>query len=212
MTVLDRAQAAGDAGGVTVTGERQERPDSEVPEKARRWTFTAQYKPDVVAEYAAATSEKSAALRREGLYSSHVIEWRRVRDSGALAGQPIPRGRPAADPRDTQIAAARGEGPVGAGVGQGPLRGGCPGKTAGAVGDNLRGRGHRARAELVTGRGDRLARTAEGTPPAGHASGCGQARTRVDRAEPGLLLGHHQAARPGEMDLLPPVRDFPHSG
>jgi len=46
VTVLDRALVAGDAGGVT--GERQERPDPEVPEKARRRTFTAQYKLDVV--------------------------------------------------------------------------------------------------------------------------------------------------------------------
>jgi transposase len=63
MTVLDRALVAGDAG--RVTGERQERPDPEVPEKARRRTFTAQYKLDVVAEYdAAATGEKGAVLRR----------------------------------------------------------------------------------------------------------------------------------------------------
>jgi putative transposase len=41
----------------------------------------------VVAEYdAAPTGEKGAVLRREGLYSSHVIEWRRARDAGALAG------------------------------------------------------------------------------------------------------------------------------
>jgi len=33
-----------------------------------------------------------------------------------------------------------------------------------------------------------------------------QARASGHRAEPGLLLGHHQAARPGEADLLPPVR------
>ena len=103
MTVLDRALVAGDAG--RVTGERQERPDPEVPERARRRTFTAQYKLDVVAEYdAAATGEKGAVLRREGLYSSHVIEWRRARDAGALAGPARPRGRPAADPRDAQIA------------------------------------------------------------------------------------------------------------
>ena len=67
VTVLDRVLVAGDAGGVT--GERQERPDPEVPERARRRTFTAQYKLDVVAEYdAAATGEKGAILRREGLY------------------------------------------------------------------------------------------------------------------------------------------------
>jgi hypothetical protein len=40
MTVLDRTPVAGDAGGVT--GERPERPDPEVPERARRRTFTAQ--------------------------------------------------------------------------------------------------------------------------------------------------------------------------
>ena len=102
VTVLDRALVAGDAG--QVAGERRERPDPEVPEKARRRTFTAQYKLDVVAEYdAAPTGEKGAVLRREGLYSSHVIEWRRARDTGVLAGPARPRGRPAADPRDAQI-------------------------------------------------------------------------------------------------------------
>jgi transposase len=103
MTVLDRALAAGDAG--PMTGERQKRPDPEVPERARRRTFTAQYKLDVVAEYdAAPTGEKGAVLRRESLYSSHVIEWRRARDAGALTGAERPRGRPAGDPRDAQIA------------------------------------------------------------------------------------------------------------
>ena len=62
-----------------VTGRPQDRPDPEVPEKARRRRFTAQYKLDVVAEYdAAPAGEKGAVLRREGLYSSHVIEWRRA--------------------------------------------------------------------------------------------------------------------------------------
>ena len=103
MTALDRALVAGDAG--QVTGDRQERPDPEVPEKARRRTFTAQYKQDVLAAYeAAADGEKGAILRREGLYSSLISEWRRARDAGALAGLKQPAGRPAADPRDAQIA------------------------------------------------------------------------------------------------------------
>lgn len=102
MTVLDRAPVTGDAG--RVTGE-QERPDPEVPERARRRTFTAQYKLDVLAAYdAAGPGEKGAVLRREGLYSSHIVDWRRARDAGALAGPARPRGRPAADPRDAQIA------------------------------------------------------------------------------------------------------------
>ena len=107
-TVLDRARMAGDAG--RVTGERQGRPDPEVPERARRRTFTAAYKQEVLAAYEAAPDgEKGAILRREGLYSSHVIEWRRARDAGTLAGPARPRGRPAADPRDAQIARLRKE-------------------------------------------------------------------------------------------------------
>jgi transposase len=108
MTVLDRALAAGDAG--QVTGDRQERPDPEVPGKARRRTFTAQYKQEVLAAYEAAPDgEKGAVLRREGLYSSLISEWRRARDAGALAGLKQPRGRPGADPRDAEIARLRKE-------------------------------------------------------------------------------------------------------
>ena len=108
MTVLDRAPVAGDAGGVT--GERPERPDPEVPERARRRSFTAQYKLEVLAAYdAAGPGEKGAILRREGLYSSHIVDWRRSRDAGALAGPARPRGRPAADPRDARIARLRKE-------------------------------------------------------------------------------------------------------
>ena len=103
MTALDRMPLAGDSG--RVTGERQERPDPEVPEKARRRTFTAQYKQEVLAAYEAAPDgEKGAILRREGLYCSLITEWRRARDAGALAGLKQPRGRPAADPRDAEIA------------------------------------------------------------------------------------------------------------
>src|SRR6202142_629220 len=108
LTSLDRRLVAGDAG--RVTGERQERPDPEVPEKARRRTFTAQYKQQVLAAYEAAPEgEKGAVLRREGLYSSLISEWRRARDAGALAGLKQPVGRPAADPRDAEIARLRKE-------------------------------------------------------------------------------------------------------
>jgi transposase-like protein len=105
--VVDRAFAAGDAG--RVTGD-QDRPDPEVPERARRRTFTAQYKQEILAAYEAAPDgEKGAILRREGLYSSLFSEWRRARDAGALAGLKQPRGRPAADRRDAEIARLRKE-------------------------------------------------------------------------------------------------------
>lgn len=61
--------------------------------KPVRRTFTADYRASVLAEYeAAAHGEKSAVLRREGLYQTQVAEWARVRD-GAAAGQPYRRDR-----------------------------------------------------------------------------------------------------------------------
>src|ERR1700677_5353914 len=99
VTARDGALVAGDAG--RVSGERQERPDPEVPAKAHRRTFTAQYKQEVLAAYEAAPDgEKGAVLRREGLYSSLISEWRRARDAGAPAGLKQPRGRPGGGPRD----------------------------------------------------------------------------------------------------------------
>ena len=105
---LDRALPAADA-GVMADG-RPADPDPEVPQRARRRSFTAAYKLEVLAAYEAAEpGEKGAILRREGLYSSHIVEWRRARDAGALAGLAQPRGRKRPDPRDTQIAALRRE-------------------------------------------------------------------------------------------------------
>jgi transposase-like protein len=85
-------------------------PDPEVPERARRRSFTATYKLEVLAAYdAAGPGEKGAILRREGLYTSHIVEWRRARDRGALAALAQPRGRKRPDPRDAQIAALQSE-------------------------------------------------------------------------------------------------------
>ena len=56
-------------------------------ERPRRRAFTAEYKLQFLAEYEAAEpGQRGALLRREGLYSSHLVEWRRARDAGALAG------------------------------------------------------------------------------------------------------------------------------
>jgi transposase len=52
-----------------------------------RRVFSPEYKLAMVAEYEnAPNGEKGAVLRREGLYSSHIIEWTRARDAGALTG------------------------------------------------------------------------------------------------------------------------------
>ncbi len=56
-------------------------------DQPRRRSFTAKYKLDMLAEYDAADpAARGVLLRREGLYSSHLSEWRKARDSGALAG------------------------------------------------------------------------------------------------------------------------------
>jgi transposase len=84
-------------------------PDPELVEKAKRRRFSAEYKLRVVREAEACTKpgEIGALLRREGLYSSLLTEWRRARDAGALTALERPRGRPKADPRDAENAELR---------------------------------------------------------------------------------------------------------
>lgn len=71
--------------------------DPEVEPRAKRRSFTGEYKAKILAECDAATESGDIGriLRREGLYSSHLVEWRRLREAGALAGlTPKPVGRP----------------------------------------------------------------------------------------------------------------------
>ena len=71
-------------------------PDPEVPAKAKRRKFTAAYKLRVLAEADGCTGlgEIGRLLRREGLYSSHLSDWRRARQRGSLrALAPKKRGR-----------------------------------------------------------------------------------------------------------------------
>jgi transposase-like protein len=61
-------------------------PDPEVRDRPRRRTFTAAYKLDILREADACNEpgEIGTLLRREGLYSSHLSEWRRKREVGEL--------------------------------------------------------------------------------------------------------------------------------
>jgi transposase len=66
--------------------------DSTHPRKggpSRRRSFTPDQKLRHLAEYEAACRTRSggAYLRREGLHTSQVTEWRKLRDSGVLAGK-----------------------------------------------------------------------------------------------------------------------------
>src|SRR4051812_32454470 len=85
MSAEERRDAA--AGGSAASSSSGPRSAGGPSPRPSRRSFSAEYKLAIVAEYEnAPNGEKGAVLRREGLYSSHVIEWTRARDAGALAG------------------------------------------------------------------------------------------------------------------------------
>ncbi len=96
-------QVAGGVGGV-------EEPDPEVPERARMRTFSPSYKLRTLDEYDRLNKAgKGSLLRREGLYSSLISEWRKQRDHGAIAALAQKRGRPEIDVRDREVSRLRQE-------------------------------------------------------------------------------------------------------
>jgi len=78
----ERSAAAAKAGADSVAAAR---PDPEVVAKAKRRTYTAEYKHRILEEAEAAAATRGgvgALLRREGLYSSLLATWRRERANG----------------------------------------------------------------------------------------------------------------------------------
>ncbi len=76
LMTMTLADSCVDDGGM---GPRADRP--------KRRTFTGEYKANLLAEYEAADrGERGAILRREGLYFSHIVEWRKAADAGARSG------------------------------------------------------------------------------------------------------------------------------
>jgi len=82
----DRSAAAGNA--VAPPPPTSPRRDPEVVAGAKRRSFTAEYKLRLLAELDTTTQPGAigALLRREGLYSSHLVTWRRERQAGILQG------------------------------------------------------------------------------------------------------------------------------
>jgi transposase-like protein len=80
-------------------------PNPEVPERSRgRRQFSAKYKKKVLADYdALPRSARGAYLRREGLYSSLIVNWRQQLDQ--QSDDPVaPRAaRRSSDPREREI-------------------------------------------------------------------------------------------------------------
>jgi transposase-like protein len=82
--------------------------DPEVTERAKRRRFTAEYKLGILrqADACKGDGDLGALLRREGLYSSHLVTWRRQRDEIAKAGLKARKRGPkpkAVDPRVKQL-------------------------------------------------------------------------------------------------------------
>jgi transposase len=85
-------------------------PDPQVPERARRRTYTAKYKRDILSEYDGLDRQgRGALLRREGLYTSLVSAWREQREKGVLAALARPAGAPPASASDKDAARLRKE-------------------------------------------------------------------------------------------------------
>ena len=112
-SITDLTPAPGSEGARRATGDTGARglveaPDPEVAERAKRRSFTAEYKLRILREADACKGggDLGAMLRREGLYSSHLATWRRQRDEIAKAGLktrkrgPKPKGE---DPRVKQL-------------------------------------------------------------------------------------------------------------
>ena len=80
-------------------------PDPEVVERPTRRSFPVAYKLEIIATAAACTESQQvgALLRREGLYASHLANWRKQYASGGRAALAQPRGRKPTNPAATEL-------------------------------------------------------------------------------------------------------------
>src|SRR6266542_6493246 len=82
--------------------------EPEVSERATRRVFSPQYKLRILEEYERRDRRgRGALLRREGLYTSSISEWRRQREEGALQALSASPGRPPTDQREHELARLR---------------------------------------------------------------------------------------------------------
>jgi transposase len=83
--------------------------------RPRRRSFTAEYKTRILDEYdalPAGSTERGALLRREGLYTSHIAEWRKARDAGAREGLAPKASRAAHPSRSSSTSSGKPAGAV----------------------------------------------------------------------------------------------------
>jgi len=89
---------------MTVPSEPPVESEVEVSAKPKRRVFPLEYKCRILAEAEKATGrgELGALLRREGLYSSHLVEWRRLAKEGGLRGLTPKKRGPKPKPREDE--------------------------------------------------------------------------------------------------------------
>jgi transposase len=107
MTMQDMASGLAGHDGVVASGGKGPRAG-----QPKRRTFTAAYKARILREYDQLETgrERGALLRREGLYSSHIADWRKSRDAGAVNGlDSKPAGRPGRSAEAVEIERLRKE-------------------------------------------------------------------------------------------------------
>ena len=104
------ARRATAAFGPSITSRATD-PDPEVPAKAQRRRFTAEYRLGILkqADACKKPGELGALLRREGLYSSLLTNWRRQREQGALREMDGRRRGPKPRPIDPRMKALETE-------------------------------------------------------------------------------------------------------
>jgi transposase len=103
----ERSEAERSGAVVNVGAESTPHPDPEVIAKAKRRRFTGAYKQQMLveADTAKANGTLGVLLRRERLYSSLLVTWRRERDAGILKGlTPSKRGpKSKQNPLDAEV-------------------------------------------------------------------------------------------------------------
>ena len=99
------AEGARRATGAPATSGAAAVPDPAVSEKAKRRRFTAEYKLRILreVEQCKVPGEIGAILRREGLYTSHLTDWRRQRDRIASEGLAQRKRGPKAKAEDPRV-------------------------------------------------------------------------------------------------------------
>ena len=107
LKAVEEPEGARRATDGSATAAPAEPPDPEVEERVKRRRFSAEYKLRILREADACKGDGDigALLRREGLYSSHLVNWRKQRDEGLSARK---RGRPA-NPSRKRIKELEGE-------------------------------------------------------------------------------------------------------